>query len=145
MACIRPELASHGDCAIVIPISDHTTTSASKAMVPKNLRVRIVMADMGSSQANCAPCAREGADYKGRVNSIKHGSRRGFYDRYFRTAGSAKPRRQVVAGVGRRPDRDHGAGRRRDAADGIRIVDRRVETGHRYAAAAHGRTVDAGV
>jgi hypothetical protein len=30
---------------MVIPISDHTTTSTSKAMVPKNLRVRIVMAD----------------------------------------------------------------------------------------------------
>jgi hypothetical protein len=31
---------------IVIPSSDHTTTSTSRAMVPKNLRVRIVMADL---------------------------------------------------------------------------------------------------
>src|SRR5437868_1675629 len=34
---------------MVIPNSDHTTTSASKAMVPKNLRVRIVMADISDS------------------------------------------------------------------------------------------------
>jgi hypothetical protein len=31
---------------MVIPNSDHTTTSTRSAMVPKNLRVRIVMADM---------------------------------------------------------------------------------------------------
>src|SRR5260370_39956734 len=49
MACNSPELASHGVCATVIPINDHTTTSTSKAMVPKNLRVRIVMAEMCSS------------------------------------------------------------------------------------------------
>ena len=42
----QPELASHGVCASVIPISDHTTTSTSRAMVPKNLRVRMVMAEM---------------------------------------------------------------------------------------------------
>src|SRR5882724_6566726 len=34
---------------MVIPNSDHTTTSTSKATVPKNLRVRIVMADMSGS------------------------------------------------------------------------------------------------
>src|SRR5690349_13449601 len=34
---------------MVIPSSDHTTTSTSRAMVPKNLRVRIVMADMSGS------------------------------------------------------------------------------------------------
>src|SRR6266571_1124631 len=45
MACNSPEVASHGVCATVIPISDHTTTSTSRAMVPKNLRVRIVMAE----------------------------------------------------------------------------------------------------
>src|SRR5712671_6738459 len=49
MACNSPEFASHGVCATVIPISDHTTTSTSRAMVPKNLRVRIVMADMSGS------------------------------------------------------------------------------------------------
>src|SRR6267378_2255380 len=49
MACNSPELASHGVCATVIPINDHATTSTSKAMVPKNLRVRIVMAKMCSS------------------------------------------------------------------------------------------------
>src|SRR5436305_1241605 len=39
---------------MVIPNSDHTTTSASKATVPKNLRVRMVMADMsGSWQVAC--------------------------------------------------------------------------------------------
>src|SRR5258707_9515854 len=48
MACNRPEFASHGVCATVIPISDHTTTSASKARVPKNLRVRMVIAGMCS-------------------------------------------------------------------------------------------------
>src|SRR5258705_10384429 len=49
MACNSTKLASHGVCATVIPINDHTTTSTSKAMVPKNLRVRIVMAKMCSS------------------------------------------------------------------------------------------------
>src|ERR1044071_341368 len=34
---------------MVIPNSDHTTTSTRRAMVPKNLRVRIVMADMSGS------------------------------------------------------------------------------------------------
>src|SRR5437899_461267 len=34
---------------MVIPNSDHTTTSTSKATVPKSLRVRIVMADMSGS------------------------------------------------------------------------------------------------
>ena len=47
--------------------------------------------------------------------------------------------------VGRRADRGHGAGRRRHAADGIRIVDRRVEAGHRHAAAAQRGAVGAGV
>src|SRR5713101_8327831 len=63
MACNSPEFASHGVCATVIPINDHTTTSNNKAMVPMNLRVRIVMAEM-CSLLRCAPCAREGADYK---------------------------------------------------------------------------------
>ena len=70
MACSSPELASHGVCATVIPSNDHTTTSNNKAMVPINLRVRIVMADMCSLKVSCA---QEGADYKGRANSIKHG------------------------------------------------------------------------
>src|SRR5882757_3422581 len=48
MACSSPELASHGVCATVIPINDHITTSTSRAMVPMNLRVRMVMAEMGS-------------------------------------------------------------------------------------------------
>jgi len=30
-------------CATVIPSSDHTTTSTRSAMVPRNLRVRMVM------------------------------------------------------------------------------------------------------
>ena len=89
MACKSPEFASHGVCATVIPISDHTTTSNNNAMVPKNLRVRILMAEMGGSLPVRAPCAREGADYKGRANSIKRafGARSkiafqdGFYDR----------------------------------------------------------------
>src|SRR6186713_313021 len=34
---------------MVMPSSDHTTTSTRRAMVPKNLRVRIVMADMSGS------------------------------------------------------------------------------------------------
>jgi hypothetical protein len=63
-------LASHGVCATVIPISDHTTTSIKRAMVPNSLRVRMVMADMCSLKVSCA---QEGADYKGRANSIKHG------------------------------------------------------------------------
>src|SRR6185295_9888755 len=44
-----PEAASHGVWAMVMPSSDHTTTSTSRAMVPKSLRVRIVMADMSVS------------------------------------------------------------------------------------------------
>ena len=50
-------------------------------MVPKNLRVRMVMAKMCGPLQVGAPCAREGADYKGRANSFK----RSFDDRYFRT------------------------------------------------------------
>src|SRR6185295_7247334 len=34
---------------MVIPNSDHTTTSTKRAMVPKNLRVRMVMADKSGS------------------------------------------------------------------------------------------------
>ena len=49
MACSNPESASHGICATVIPISDHTATSNNSAMVPRNLRVRIVMTEMCSS------------------------------------------------------------------------------------------------
>src|SRR5947209_14003810 len=43
MACSRPDLASQGVCATVISINDHTTTSTRRPMVPRNLRVRIVM------------------------------------------------------------------------------------------------------
>jgi hypothetical protein len=46
-------------------------------MVPMNLRVRMVMAEMCSS-LQWAPCAREGAHYKVRANSYK----RSFNDRY---------------------------------------------------------------
>src|SRR5260370_25076322 len=49
MACSSPEFASQGSCAIVIPISDHSTTSTRRAMVPKNLRVRMVMTEMWCS------------------------------------------------------------------------------------------------
>ena len=49
MACNSPEFASHGVCATVIPINDQTTTRNNNAMVPKNLRVRIVMAGMYGS------------------------------------------------------------------------------------------------
>src|SRR5258707_4489789 len=60
IACNSPELASHGVCATVIPINDHTTTSTSKAMVPRNLRVRIVMAEMcGSFQFTRVARGRE--------------------------------------------------------------------------------------
>src|SRR5882757_6009336 len=138
MACNNPEFASHGVCATVIPISDHTTTSTRSAMVPKNLRVRMVMTEMCSS-CGYAPCAREGADYKVRANSFKHS----FDDRHFRTSIATPQRYPLVAVFGRRPDRDHGAGRRRHAADRVRALDCRVETGHRYAAAAHRGAMDA--
>ena len=87
MACRSPEFASQGVCASVIPISDHTTTSTNSAMVPNSLRVRIVMTEMCNSLQGRAPCAREGADYKGRANSFK----RSFYGHYCRTT-NATPR-----------------------------------------------------
>src|SRR5450759_5604218 len=123
MACSRPEPASHGACAIVMPISDHTTTSTRRAMVPKNLRVLMVMTEMCGSLPG-APCAREGADYKGRANSFKHG----FDDRDSRTTRPANPRHPMVAAFDRHPDRGHGAGRRRHASHRIRAFDCRVET-----------------
>ncbi|MEA2859615.1 MAG: heme a synthase, partial [Methylobacteriaceae bacterium] len=60
MACNSPEFASHGVCAAVIPINDHTTTSNNKAMVPMNLRVRIVMAEMCSSPSIARLARRKG-------------------------------------------------------------------------------------
>src|SRR5258706_12490712 len=141
MACNSPEFASHGVCATVIPISDHTTTSTSRAMVPKNLRVRMVMAEMWCSRQVGAPCAREGADYKGYANSFK----RSFDDRYSCTTSITDPRCQMVAARGRSADRDHGAGRRCHSSHRIRAFDRRVETGQRNFAATKLRTMDAGV
>jgi hypothetical protein len=70
MACNSPEFASQGSWATVIAVSDHTTTSNNSAMVPKNLRVRIVMRKY-AARCQCAPCAQEGADYKVRANSFK--------------------------------------------------------------------------
>ena len=66
-----------------------------------------------------------------------HSSR--FDDRHFRH--DRRPHRAVRWWliVGRRADRADGAGRRRDAADRIRAVDRRMEAGHRHAAAADRR------
>ncbi len=110
-------------------------------MVPKNLRVRMVMAKMCGPLQVGAPCARVGADYKGRANSFK----RSFDDQYTRTTGITDPRREMVAARGRRADRDHGAGRRRHAPDRIRAFDCRVEAGHRYCAAARSETMDRGV
>ena len=88
-----------------------------------------------------APCARGGADYKGRANSFK----RGFDDRYFSTTSTTPRRCPLVAALHRRADRDHGAGRWRHASHRIRTFDCRVETGHRHAAAAQSGAVDAGV
>ena len=51
----------------------------------------------------------------------------------------------MVADRRRLLDRDHGAGRRRHAADGVRIVDRGVEARHRDAAAAQRGAMGAGV
>src|SRR5216683_564251 len=141
MACSSPEFASHGVCATVIPVSDQTTTSRSRAMVPKNLRVRMAMTEMWCPLQLGAPCAREGADYKGRTNSFK----RSFDDQYTRTTGITDPRRQMVAARGRRADRDHGAGRRRHAPDRIRALDCRVEAGYRRSATAQSGTMDRGV
>src|SRR5258708_13478828 len=126
VGCSSPEFASHGVCATVMPSSDHTTTSARSAMVPKNLRVRMVMTEMCGSHSGRAPCAREGADYKVRANSFK----RSFDDPYFGTPRTRNPRHPLVARLDRRPDCDHGAGRRRHPSHRVRAVDRRVETGH---------------
>src|ERR1700689_3977114 len=123
-----------------MPINDHTTTSSSKTMVPRNLRVRMVMTEMHGSLRE-APCARGGADYKGRANSFK----RSFDDRYSSTTGITARRGSVVAALHRRADRDHGAGRGRHPSYRIRAFHRRVETGHRHAAAAQSGAVDAGV
>ena len=95
-----------------------------------------------------AGCARGGADYKGRANSIKHAlpaASRPVNDRQFRPRDPATCRRQMVADRSRRPDRGHGAGRRRHAADRVRIVDRGVEARHRHAAAAQRGAMGAGL
>src|ERR1700694_1942085 len=106
MPCNSPKFASHGVCATVIPISDHITTSNNNAMVPKSLRVRILMAEICGSLPVHAPCAREGAEYKVRSNSLK----RSVDDRYFRQSSLTQSPRPRVAGRDCRPDRDHGAG-----------------------------------
>src|SRR5438094_10666696 len=101
---------------MVIPNSDHTTTSASKAMVPKNLRVRMVMADMWGSWRVARGKGRtiRGAPIQ---SSAPSGQAKRLYDR-FRTADFIFFGRQMVVDRGRRADRGHGAGRRRHAADG---------------------------
>ena len=93
----------------------------------------------------CISCAvarlarGEGADYKGRANSFKRSvDDRSVPQRKPRTA----PRREMVAAVDRCADRDHGAGRRRHAADRVGAFDRRVEAGHRHAAAAQPGAMD---
>src|SRR4051794_32956012 len=106
-----------------MPSSDHTTTSTRSAMVPTNLRVRIVMAEMPRAGAACLGRG-EAADYKVRCISYKMP----VDERAFHTFHAAA-RRPLVARDDRSPDRGHGAGRRRDAADRIRIVDRGMETG----------------
>ena len=55
---------------------------------------------------------------------------------------SPRPR---VADLDRRADRDHGAGWRRHAPDRVRAFDRRMEAGHRRAAAAQPGAMDAGL
>src|ERR1700737_3994480 len=71
MACRQPELASQGICATAIIVSAHTAASNKSAMAPRNLRVRIVMAEIWGISAGDAACAREGADYKGSENPFK--------------------------------------------------------------------------
>src|SRR5258708_36626798 len=110
-----------------MPSSDHTTTSARSAMVPKNLRVRMVMTEMCGSHSGGAPCAREGADYKVRANSFK----RSFDDLYFGTPRTRNPRHPLVARLDRRPDGDHGPGRLAHPPHRVRPGRRQVEAAHR--------------
>src|SRR5580693_9775706 len=51
----------------------------------------------------------------------------GFDDHTCLATNTVQPRREMVVAVDRGADRDHGAGRRRDAIDRIRASDRRVE------------------
>src|ERR1044072_8638031 len=112
MTWYNPDAASHGVCATVMPSSDHTATSTSSAMVPTNLRVRILMTEMrGAGAARLGP--GEAADYKVHANSHKT---QGFDERGFRAfhaaaGGALVARRRCGA------DRGHGAGRRCHAAD----------------------------
>ena len=117
-----------------MPSSDHTTASRISAMAPRNLRVRMVMAEMCNS-FDLAQLARgEGPDYKGRTEPNKRASCKSFPSRNSPQNTAVR----CVADRRRRTDRADGAGRRRDAADGVRAVDRRVEAGDRHAAAADG-------
>ena len=63
--------ASHGICATAMPVSAQTAARSSRAMAPKNLRVRMVMTEMSGFRSESAACAGVAGDYKGRENSFK--------------------------------------------------------------------------
>src|SRR2546429_9656999 len=118
---------------MAMPSSDHAIASRISAMAPRNFRVRIVMAEMGGSLdlAQLAPGGRR--TIRGAPNQTS-----AFHARSFRLNHVPKYRRALVADRRGWADRADGTGRRRDAADGVRAVDRGVEAGGRHAAAADG-------
>ena len=111
-----------------MPSSDQTATSTSSRMVPRNLRVRIVMAEMCGFRVSLR-CGRRRT-----IRGTQSVQALGLSAPEMTTISApTRPasRRALVADFRGRPDRADGAGRRRDAADGVRPVDRRVEAGHR--------------
>src|SRR5262245_7538483 len=119
-----------------MPSSDHTTASRISAMAPRNFRVRIVMAEPTIWLAKAWLAREVGRTIRAAPNqtSTPHA-------RAFRHLLVSKYRRALVADCRGRADRADGAGGRRDAADGVRAVDRRMEAGDRHGAAADGCAV----
>ena len=52
-------------------VNAHTAANTIRAMAPKNLRVRMVIAEMSGIVGEGAACADGAADYKGHENSFK--------------------------------------------------------------------------
>ena len=57
-----------GICGTAIPRSDQVAARSSRAMAPRNFRVRMVITELSGDEL---ACAGEGADYKGFENPFK--------------------------------------------------------------------------
>src|SRR5882724_4088506 len=114
------------DCASAMANKPQTHTSTSKATVPISLRARMFMV---SHQLRWRLL-----DYMVPIVSRKQAS----HDRSDDNSPISCRRAAALAAVRGRHDIPDAGGRRRDAADRIRAVDRGVEAGHRRVAADDG-------